>query len=100
MTIQELQEKVKKDWADNSPGGIPTLEQTLLYMIEEFGEVAEAIRKKDGRKQRSSNERKIGSEMADLLICYMTLANVLDIDVARENEAFWQRLAERHAKGF
>ena len=45
MTIQDLQKWVQKDWEINSKH-TPTVEFQLLYIIEEFGEVAEVLRKK------------------------------------------------------
>lgn len=99
MTITELQEWVREDWKVNSRT-IPTKETQLLYVIEEFGEVAEAIRKTSGDKQRIDKEVDIGSEFADLIISTITLANSYDVDLTREIVGFKDRLQARHSNGF
>ena len=94
MHISELQDRVKEDWENRSTSQ-PTREQQLLYIIEEFGEVAEAIRKQDGNKDRKNTTGDLGSEFADLLISITTLANTCDVDLAKEIQMFWQRLESR-----
>lgn len=99
MTLAELQKWVKDDWDKNSTTK-PSIELQLLYIIEEFGEVAEAIRKSSGNKARKDVVTDIGSEFADLMITIVTLANSYDIDLTGEIAKFQHRLAERHARGF
>ena len=99
MTINELQQWVRDDWAKRSPI-TPSTELQLLYIIEEFGEVAEAIRKSGGAKERKDTSVDLGSELADLLISITTLANNFDIDLEREVKGFQSRITERHARGF
>lgn len=99
MTIAELQQWVKDDWARSS-NAIPSRELQLLYIIEEFGEVAEAIRKDAGHKVRKEVATDVGSELADLIIAITTLANTYNVDLSGEIMKFQQRLAERHARGF
>lgn len=98
MDIASLQKWVEDDWESRSSHR-PTVEQQLLYIIEEFGEVAEAIRKQDGRKERVNKEVDLGSELADLVISIMTLANHFNVDVSDELEKFQQRIAKRHEAG-
>lgn len=99
MTLSELQQWVKDDWKrSNNP--MPSTELQLLYIIEEFGEVAEAIRKSGGNKARKDMKVDLGSEFADLIISITTLANSYDIDITKEVAGFQQRLLERRAKGF
>lgn len=99
MTIKNLQQWVNDDWQKQSKHK-PTVELQLLYIIEEFGEVAEAIRKSNGAKDRKQNSVDLGSELADLLISITTLANHFDIDLTKEIEAFQTRIATRHQEGF
>lgn len=82
MKFTELQHWVAEDWEKRSHTS-PTLAQQLLYVLEELGEVAEAIRKADGNKERTDKTVDVGAEMADLLVSLTTLANTLDIDLAR-----------------
>lgn len=99
MTINELQQWVRDDWAERSPIS-PSTELQLLYIIEEFGEVAEAIRKSSGAKERKDSTVDLGSELADLLISITTLANNFDVDLEQEVDKFKQKLATRHEQGF
>jgi NTP pyrophosphatase (non-canonical NTP hydrolase) len=99
MTIHELQQWVRDDWAKRSPIS-PSTELQLLYIIEEFGEVAEAIRKSSGAKERKDSTVDLGSELADLLISITTLANNFDVDLEQEVDKFKQKLAARHKQGF
>jgi len=99
MQIKDLQKWVADDWK-KYPKNKPDLGQQILLVIEELGEVAEAIRKNDGRKERVNKEIYIGSEMADLIISIITLANTYDVDLTTEIEAFKIRLANRQDQGF
>ncbi len=99
MTINELQRWVQEDWAKRSKIA-PSTELQLLYIIEEFGEVAEAIRKSSGAKERKDSTVDLGSELADLMISITTLANNFDIDLEKEIADFKTRLETRHQQGF
>lgn len=94
MTIKELQEWVQQDWEANSEK-MPEVELQLLYIMEELGEVAEAIRKNSGQKSRNNKSVDLGSEIADLIISITTLANSFDVDISSEIELFKQRLKSR-----
>lgn len=94
MTIQELQEWVKQDWEQNSKIK-PDLATQLLFAMEEFGEVAEAIRKKTVNNDYKPDDDKLGSEFADLLITITTLANTFSIDLTKEVKGFQAKLASR-----
>lgn len=96
MTIQELQEWVSNDWNTNSKVR-PTLEAQLLFAIEEFGEVAEAIRKRTMKDDYKIDDDKLGSEFGDLLITIVTLANTFDVDLTGEIKGFQAKLAARRS---
>lgn len=98
MTFNDLQLWVTNDWQKNSRH-LPDVELQLLYIIEEMGEVAEAIRKQKGKKNRKTTETNLGSEMADLFISLVTLANYFKIDLDQEIEKFKERIAKRHDAG-
>ena len=99
MHIQELQQWIKEDWEQRSKS-LPSRELQMLYLIEEIGEVAEAIRKTDGNKERTSTAVDVGSEIADVLIALLTLANTYNVDVTREIALFQERLAARQQAGY
>lgn len=94
MTLQDLQEWVKEDWETRSTLK-PSLETQLLFAIEEFGEVAEAIRKRTVTDDYKIDDDKLGSEFADLLITIVTLANTFNIDLAEEVAGFKRKLQAR-----
>ncbi len=94
MTLEELQQWVKDDWENNSKLK-PSLEAQLLFAIEEFGEVAEAIRKKTMRADYKQDDGMLGSEFGDLLITIVTLANTFQINLTKEVEGFQKKLISR-----
>jgi NTP pyrophosphatase (non-canonical NTP hydrolase) len=94
MTLQELQEWVKQDWEKNSKLQ-PDLAAQLLFAIEEFGEVAEAIRKRTMKDDYKIDDDKLGSEFGDLLITIVTLANNFEVDLTKEVQGFQAKLASR-----
>ena len=94
MTIQELQKWVENDWKLNSTLK-PDLSAQLLFAMEEFGEVAEAIRKRTMKDDYKQDDDKLGSEFGDLLITIVTLANTFDIDLTKEIHGFQAKLASR-----
>lgn len=62
-----------------------SVEQKMLMLIEEVGEVAKAIRKDKAKmgvdKNKISNYDTIESEIADVFIVLVSMCNVLDIDL-------------------
>ncbi len=71
MKIREFQEHIRKLYyeRDSKRGK----ERTMLWFIEEVGELAEAIRKDDLNSIRE--------EMADVFAWLVSLANLYDIDL-------------------
>ena len=94
MTLQELQSWVKNDWEQNS-NIQPSLADQLLFAIEEFGEVAEAIRKRTLKDDYKVDDNKLGSEFGDLMICLVTLANTFEVDLTREIQSFKAKIQAR-----
>lgn len=96
MTLDELQQWVRDDWKKRSKLQ-PSLEAQLLFAIEEFGEVAEAIRKKTMANDYKVDDDKLGSEFGDLLVTIVTLANNFDVNLTKEIKGFQAKLASRRA---
>lgn len=92
MTIRELQDWVDQDWRKTST---PTLEAQLLFVMEELGEVAEAIRKKTLHGDYKIDDDKLGNEFGDLLITVVTLANHFDIDLTESIRDFQDKMTSR-----
>ena len=75
MTLDELQEHIDKMYSDKDRERGSTA--TFLWLCEEFGELASALR--EGSKQQ------LAAEFADVIAWLVTLANINDI---RLSEAF------------
>lgn len=71
MEIREFQRLMKDLYSDNDRER--GMEKTMLWFIEEVGELAEAMRKED--------KKDIAYEMADVFAWMVSMANMLDIDV-------------------
>jgi NTP pyrophosphatase (non-canonical NTP hydrolase) len=99
MTLKQLQNWVAEDWETRSKKR-PSTELQLLYMLEELGEVAECIRKLSGHKDRKQGSLDLGSEMGDLLISLVTLANTFEVDLSTEVSKFQRKLALRQQQGY
>lgn len=71
VSIRELQRSIKRLYGekDAARGDLAT----FLWLAEEFGELATAV--------RSGTNEELASEMADVLAWLATLANVREIDL-------------------
>ena len=98
MRLDELQAWVEYDWKSGNRER-PSVELQLLYIIEELGEVAEAIRKNNSAKPRTDKVVDLGSEIADLVISIVTLSNHFNIDLSNEISRFQDRMKKRHELG-
>jgi len=72
MEIREFQQLIKELYYDRDAER--GKEKTMLWLVEEIGELAEAVRK-------GSN---IGEEIADVFAWLVSLANLYGIDVEAE----------------
>lgn len=100
MTIKYLQQWVDEDWKSHNDE-MPSVTLQLLYVMEELGEVAEAIRKSESTSDRLAKVTKpvdLGSELGDLLIAIATLANHYQVDLTAEIERFQKRIEDRRDK--
>lgn len=72
MKISEFQRMISEIYInrDRERG----VEKTMLWVVEEVGELAEAVRK-------GTN---VGEEIADVMAWLVSLANLLDVDVEEE----------------
>ncbi len=72
MKISEFQKMISEIYInrDRKRG----VEKTMLWVVEEVGELAEAVRK-------GTN---VGEEIADVMAWLVSLANLLDVDVESE----------------
>ena len=98
MNIQELQAWVKEDWETSSTIK-PDPHLQLIYLFEELGEMAEAIRKSSGFKARKEVDVDLEGEMGDVMIALVTVANEYQIDLTAAVEKCKRKIQERHKKG-
>ncbi len=77
MTLAELQSLMERTYGtrDRARGA----ERTFLWLVEEVGELAEALRHRPEDRE---------AEMADVLAWLLSLANVCGVDVTRAMEKY------------
>jgi len=78
MTLRELQQLINEMYSDKDRKRGP--EATFLWLMEEIGELATAIREEPKTNQEA--------EFADVLAWLVTLANVQGIDLTRAMEKY------------
>ncbi len=80
MEISQIQTYIKSfDFNDQNKNGY------FLKLIEEIGELSEAIRKH--KKSNDENTDEIGEELSDVLYYICAIANVYDIDLEKAFES-------------
>jgi len=88
MKISEFQNIIKEIYyeKDKKRG----IDGTFRWMIEEIGELARAIKKKDKKKQKE--------EVADVLAWLFSIANLLEIDVEKCSKEKYFKICPRCKK--
>lgn len=81
MKIKEIQNWTKQAWKESNKKVDKKIE--LLFLMEEIGEMAEAIRKLAGKKRNKKIKTDLEKEMGDILLCLTTLANRYNIDLEK-----------------
>jgi NTP pyrophosphatase (non-canonical NTP hydrolase) len=95
MKISEFQDWVGQSWLDYK-GELPDSHLQLLYLVEEFGEVAEAIRKKQGDKDYKKAKINLEEEMGDFLISLNTIAVAQGVSLEDAAINAKQKIISRH----
>lgn len=94
MELKEIQDYIKQVIEIRGFGNQP-IEQALLLLMEETGELAKAIRKeKTSMKidiQNLSNNGSVEEEIADVFIVLNSICNLLDLDLF---DAFYKKEAK------
>jgi NTP pyrophosphatase (non-canonical NTP hydrolase) len=81
VTIKELQDLIEKMYSDKDRArGTPA---TFLWLCEEFGELATALR--EGTPEEKA------AEFADVIAWLVTLANINDVDLTAALQAKYGR---------
>ena len=79
-TIKDAQKWVKHTWKLSPKKNISEKDE-LLFLLEEIGEIAKAIRALNGNDKQSTQE--LEKEFGDVLLSLLTLANRYQIDLER-----------------
>jgi NTP pyrophosphatase (non-canonical NTP hydrolase) len=80
-TINEYQNWVKEAWK-KSPKKVNEKDE-LLFLMEEIGEMAEALRKLNGNKNNKKFRVDLEKEFGDILLSIITLAIRYDINLEK-----------------
>lgn len=86
MSLTELQAYFGKVLYERGFGD-QSVEEKMMLLVEEVGELAKAIRKQQGGKidyDRIQNYDTVQGEIADITIVLFSLCNILDIDLFEE----------------
>ena len=94
-TVKEHQEWVKEAWKKSPKKEIKETDE-LLFLMEEVGEMAEAVRKMKGRKDNKEFHADIEKEMGDILLSLLTLAIRYDIDLEEAFKKTKKSIIERY----
>jgi len=95
-TIKHHQKWVKNAWK-KSTKRIDEKDE-LLFLIEEIGEMAEALRKLSGNKKNKQMKVDLEKEMGDILLSLFTLAIRHDIDLENAFEKTKKSVIKRYMK--
>ena len=94
--IKEEQDFIKDAWKKSDKKGDESDE--LLFLIEEIGEMAEAIRKMRGKKENKDFIPDLEKEFGDIMICLYTLAIRHNIDLEKAYERAKESALKRYVK--
>lgn len=83
MQIREFQELMRDLYFERDKGR--GFQKIFLWIIEEIGELAEALRKyqEDKEKNKTIKLKDLEMEIADVVAWVTSLANVLEIDLEK-----------------
>ena len=94
-SIKEHQEWVKKAW-EKSPKKNISEKDELLFLMEEVGEMAEAIRKLTGNKENKEIKAGLEKELGDIFLSLLTLAIRYNINLEEAFEKTKKSIIDRY----
>jgi len=94
-SITEHQNWVKEAWGKSPKKEISEADE-LLFLMEEVGEMAEAIRKLNGKKENKEIKTDLEKEMGDTLLSLITLAIRYNINLEQAFEKTKQSIIDRY----
>lgn len=97
VSIKEHQEWVKKAWKNSPKKNISEADE-LLFLMEEIGEMAEAIRKRNGNKDNKNFNGNLSKEFGDIILSIITLAIRYNIDLEKAFSETKKSIEKRYIK--
>jgi len=94
-TIREYQTWVEDAWKKSPKKDVCETDE-LLFLMEEVGEMAEAIRKSKGQKDNKEFSADLEKEIGDILLSLMTLAIRYGVDLERAFEKTKASIEKRY----
>ena len=94
-SIKEHQEWVREAWKKSPKENISEKDE-LLFLIEEIGEMAEAIRKLSGKKENKEIKADLEKELGDIFLSLLTLAIRYNIDIEQAFEKTKKSVIDRY----
>jgi NTP pyrophosphatase (non-canonical NTP hydrolase) len=97
MELKEFQKKADEiiNKIDDKKGCAHNLNNTILHLIEELGEVANQLGK-PGIRNEQINKQELGKELADVLIFLARIANLNNINLEHSINSKITELNQRH----
>lgn len=95
MGIKEDQEWVKEAWTKGPKQNVTEADE-LLFLMEEIGEMAEAIRKKRGHKENKPFQEDLEKEMGDVYLSLLTIAIRHGVQLEQSWEKTKRSIIERY----
>jgi NTP pyrophosphatase (non-canonical NTP hydrolase) len=96
VTIKKCQDWVREAWK-KSPKKANEKDE-LLFLMEEIGEMAEAVRKLNGNKENKEFSVNLSKEFGDILLSVITLAIRYDIDLEHAFNETKKSIVRRYIK--
>ena len=81
MKLNNIQNWTKEAWSKSNK--TVDEKQELLFLLEEIGEMAEAVRKINGKKENKKIKVDLEKEMGDILLSIISLANRYKINLEK-----------------
>jgi len=96
-TLNGHQRWVKEAWK-KSPKKQLSEKDELLFLFEEIGEMAEAVRKLNGHKENKELNADLEKEMGDILLSLITLAIRYDVNLQSAFEKTKDSIIRRYVR--
>lgn len=94
MHLKEIQDWTREAWKKSKKQVDEKLE--LIFLMEEIGELAEAIRKTSGQKDNKDIDVDLEKEIGDILLSLVTLAIRYDVDLESAFEKVKKDVEKRY----